>query len=166
MRIKFVMLAMVMCTTAMTFSACSDDDNDNKGINVPEAVAQSLKQKYPSATGVEWEQKGAYYVADCRMDGKDLDVWFDANAHWQMTETDINWDNLPAAVQTAFTGGNYASWEREDYDMLEYPSDPVQFVIEVEQGNQEYQLFYSEDGGLINTVDITNKDDTIYPPKA
>ena len=32
-------------------------------------------------------------------------------------------------------------------------------------GNQKYQLFYSEDGGLMNTVNVTGKDDTIYPPE-
>lgn len=52
MKTRFLMLAMMMCIAAMTFSACSDDDNDDKGINVPESVAQALKQRYPSATGV------------------------------------------------------------------------------------------------------------------
>lgn len=47
----------MMCMTAVTFSACSDDDDDDKSINVPESVVQALKQKYPSATGIEWEQK-------------------------------------------------------------------------------------------------------------
>lgn len=55
----------MMCMTAVTFSACSDDDDDDKSINVPESVVQALKQKYPSATGIEWEQKGTYFVADC-----------------------------------------------------------------------------------------------------
>ena len=43
----------MMCMTAVTFSACSDDDDDDKSINVPESVVQALKQKYPSATGIE-----------------------------------------------------------------------------------------------------------------
>ena len=61
----------MMCMAAVTFSACSDDDDDDKSINVPESVVQALKQKYPSATGIEWEQKGTYFVADCWLDGKE-----------------------------------------------------------------------------------------------
>ena len=61
----------MMCVAAVTFSACSDDDDDDKSINVPESVVQALKQKYPSATGIEWEQKGTYFVADCWLDGKE-----------------------------------------------------------------------------------------------
>ena len=57
MKTRFLMLAMMMCMSALTFSACSDDDDDDKSINVPEAVTQALKQKYPNATDVDWKQK-------------------------------------------------------------------------------------------------------------
>lgn len=57
MKTRFLMLAMMMCMTALTFSACSDDDGDDKSIDVPEAVTQALKQKYPNATDVDWKQK-------------------------------------------------------------------------------------------------------------
>jgi len=74
MKTRFLMLAVMMCMAAVTFSACSDDDDDDKSINVPESVVQALKQKYPSATGIEWEQKGAYFVADCWLDGKESNI--------------------------------------------------------------------------------------------
>ena len=72
MKTRFLMLAMMMCMTALTFSACSDDDDDDKSINVPEAVTQALKQKYPNATDVDWKQKSSYFVADCWLDGNRL----------------------------------------------------------------------------------------------
>jgi len=165
MKTRFWMLAMMMCIAAMTFSACSDDDDDDKGINVPESVAQALKQRYPSATGIEWKQKKSYYVADCWLDGKESNIWFDASANWQMTESELYWNDVPAAVQTAFANGEYANWMQDDYYFLFYPLQPMQYVIEVEQGKLKYQLFYSEDGGLMNTVDVSGKDDTIYPPE-
>lgn len=157
---KIQMLTM-MFIAALAFSACSDDDND--GITVPEAISQALTAKYPSVSHVEWSQKGAYYVADARLDGHDVDVWFNAQAQWQLTETEILWNEVPGTVQTAFEGSEYASWKREDIDKLEYPLQPVEYVIEVEKGNTEYQLFYSEDGGLLNAKDVTGKDDTHWP---
>ena len=36
MKTRFLMLAMMMCMTALTFSACSDDDDDDKSIDVPD----------------------------------------------------------------------------------------------------------------------------------
>lgn len=159
---KFQLLAM-MFVAALAFSACSDDD-DNKGVVVPEAVSKALTAKFPTATNVEWEQKKSYFVADCRVDGKDKDVWFDAQAAWQLTETDIFWNDLPAAVQTAFEAGEYAAWKREDIDMLEYPVQPVRYVIEVENGAMEYQLFYAGNGNFLNKRDVSgDKDDTHLP---
>lgn len=164
MKTRFLILAMLMCTVALSFSACSDDDNDDKGIVVPEAVAQALNDKYPSATHVEWERKGSYYVADCRLNGDDTNVWFDAHANWCMTDREIYRNGLPPAVQTAFGNSVYANWQQDDYHFLLFPVEPVQYIIEVSQGRQEYQLVYSEDGGLMNVVDVSGKDDTIYPP--
>ncbi len=161
---KFQMLAALFIAT-MAFNACSDDDK-NDHINVPDAVSKALKDKYPAATGIEWERKGTYFVADCWMDGKEMDVWYDTQAIWQLTETDITWEGLPPAVQTAFNGGEYATWKREDIDMLEYPEEPVQYVIEVENGDSEYQLFYAENGDLLQRRDVSgDKDDTHWPIK-
>lgn len=162
MKTKFQMLAM-MLIAALAFSACSDDDkNDN--IAVPDAVSKALKEKYPSATNIQWEMKGGYYVADCRMDSKEMDVWYNAQAVWQLTEIKIFWSDVPPTVQTAFIGGEYAAWKREDIVVLEYPVQPVQYVIEVENGNMEYQLFYAEDGALLQARDVSgDKDDTHWP---
>lgn len=119
MKTKIQVLAM-MFIAAMAFGACDDDDkNDN--IKAPDAVSKALKDKYPAAMDIEWERKGDYFVADCWMDGREMDVWYDVQATWKLTETDILWEGLPPTVQTAFEGGEYAQWRREDIDMLEYP---------------------------------------------
>lgn len=116
MKTKIQVLAM-MFIAAMAFGACDDDDkNDN--ITAPDAVSKALKDKYPAAMDIEWERKGNYFVADCWMDGREMDVWYDVQATWKLTETDILWEGLPPTVQTAFEGGEYAQWRREDIDML------------------------------------------------
>ena len=93
MRMKIQMLAM-MFIAAFALGACSDDD-DKDDVKVPEAMPQALKSKYPSAIHVEWEQKGGYFVADCKVDGQEKDVWFNNQAEWQLTETELLWNNLP-----------------------------------------------------------------------
>ena len=39
---------------------------------------------------IEWEVKGVYYVADCWVTGDELEVWFDVNANWVMTENELD----------------------------------------------------------------------------
>lgn len=162
MKTKIQLLAM-MFIAVLAFSACDDDDDKNDGIPVPESISNALKAKYPNATDIDWEKKDIYFVADCWADGKELDVWFDANATWKLTEISIGWNDLPATVQTGFNGSEFAIWKREDIDMLEYPLQPIQYVIEVENGKTEYQLFFSEEGNLMKSIDVTGKDDTHWP---
>ncbi len=164
MGIKIQMLAM-MFIAALVLGACSNDDNKD-GVKVPEAMSQALMSKYPSAIHVEWKQKGNYFVADCKVDGQEKEVWFNNQAEWQLTETELLWNNLPGTIQTSFSSSEYADWKIEEIVLLEYPVDPMLFVIEVEKGNAEYQLFYSEEGNLMHTRDVSgDKDDTHWPEK-
>ena len=70
---------------------------------------------------------------------------------------------MPPTVQTGFMSSKYADWKREDIDMLESPVQPLQYVIEVENGKTEYQLFFSEEGNLMQERDVTGKDDIHWP---
>lgn len=156
--IKFLALTS-LCILA--FSACDNDDDDN--IRVPADISQALTAKYPAARKIEWEKKGEYYVAECYVDQKEKEVWFDARGEWKMTETEIYWNQLPSDVQNSFNSSDYATWHRDDYDMLEYPTRTTLYVIEVEQGKTEYQLFYTEDGTLEETKDVSHQSDEHWP---
>lgn len=125
---------------------------------------QALKQLYPNAQNVEWEMKGDYYVADCWVTGDELDVWFDANANWVMTENELDSiDQLVPAVYTGFRNSNYSSWVVTDVFVLTYPQHPTESVIQVKQGNLRFALYFSQEGGLLHERDITNGDDTNWP---
>ena len=130
---------------------------------MPENISQAMKAKYPAATHVEWETKGNYYVADCMLDGNELEAWFSRQAVWVLSVMDITWNNLPPAVQTSFLSGRYADWKIEELEYLEYPLLPVQYVIRVEQGENELQLFYSDTGGLLREHPVSGDDDTHWP---
>lgn len=164
-KMKFYLLGAVLMLSTLALGSCGDDDDDTY-LPPNQEIVNTFKKLYPNATNVEWKQKGVYYIADCWADGREKTVWFDANANWLMTETDIDSiNNLPPAVYTAFTEGEYGNWVVDDVDILEYPIKSPEYVVEVEQKNpkSEIQLFYSEDGGLLHKKDVTNTDDTIWP---
>lgn len=64
------------------------------------------------------------------------------------TESDIPFESLPEAVKTSFNASEYARWRKEDVDKVERADMETIYVIEVEQGNQEMDLYYTEDGNL------------------
>ncbi|MCD7899290.1 MAG: PepSY-like domain-containing protein, partial [Bacteroides sp.] len=134
--IKWNLLAII-CVSLMSFTSCDSDDDFRPESSYMEALAA----KYPNATYVEWDRKGEYHVADCRVDNKDLDVWFSATAEWKMTETDLLVSDLPAAITQAIAASEYADWFIDEVDLLEYPSKAKEYVIEVERNNQEMDLY-------------------------
>ena len=108
LRFKYSTWAIVCMLVAFSFSACSDDDENDDTLVPPSNIVEALKQLYPSAQNIEWEMKGVYYVADCWLSGDELDVWFDANANWLMTEVELDDINqLVPAVYTAFMNSSY-----------------------------------------------------------
>ena len=58
----------------------------------------------------------------------------------------------------------YNAWVVTDVYVLTFPQNPMESVIQVKQGSQRYSLYFTQDGGLIHEKDISNGDDTNWPP--
>ncbi len=70
-----------------------------------------------------------------------------------MTETDLRYADLPLPVRSFYESSTYYNvWKVEDVDKLERKEMAVVYIIEVEKGNQEMDLYYSEDGILVKEV--------------
>ena len=134
--------------------------NDDADTTPNEAVVQAFQAKYPSASQIEWETRSSYLKADFTDNQQSHSAWFDQNGQWYMTETELNrLDLLPQEVQTAFANSEYADWMTDDIDRLERNDTETVYIIEVKNGNQEYDLYYSPDGVLIKAVPDNDNDD-------
>ena len=136
--------------SVFTFSACSDDDNDTLDVSaVSNLVREAFNSKYPQAQSVEWEVKGNYAVASFHSEGTSHEAWYNpSSAEWYMTESDIPYEALPQPVKETFKQSEYAGWKIDDVDMLARAGMETIYVIEVEQGKQEVDLYYSPEGVL------------------
>lgn len=156
MKLKIYTLLLALCVTWSLQSCDNDDDNS---IAVPTELQNAFSSKYPNAANVKWETKSGYYVADF-YDGYEASAWFTQDGKWQMTETDIPYSALPQAVKTSFEKSEYASWKQDDVDKLERTGVETIFVIEIENQNQEIDLYYSADGTLIKSIVDTDDDNS------
>lgn len=155
---KSLKIYLFVSVLLMSLTACA---------GAPRAsVRTAFKKMYPQATNVDWDKKGGYYIADFRKDGQELDVWFDKSGRWIMTETDVeSLQFVPQPVSAAFMKSTMASMKVEDVRIITFPRQPAVIVIEVDAYNsdKEYQLFYSPDGSLLQTFDVTRTGGEIYP---
>lgn len=154
-KLSFV-LFMIMLTVSMS---------DFAG-NPPQNVANAFRKMYPKADNTGWSQQGDYFVAEFIMNELEKEVWFDNRANWIMTQTDLeSADLLSPAIYNSFAIGQYSTWQVENVILVEFPNRTPVSVIEVEQNNMpgDYQLFYSQDGVLQRTRNITYSNDTLWP---
>lgn len=141
-------LSIVVLVAISTFAfSCSND------YYVPNAdVKGTFKSMYPKAAFVDWEQELGYAKADFRLDGKEKDAWFETSGTWLMTETDLRAKDIPAAINAAIKKTDYAAWKIDDVDFLEYADSSQVYVIDVEKGESDVELYFSPDGTLLKTV--------------
>lgn len=97
MKLEKYFLLLALGVFAFALQSCDDDDND--GISVPAELSNALAKEHPNAQRIEWETKGAYYVADFHEDNFEKEAWFTKDGVWQMTETDLRYADLPAPVK-------------------------------------------------------------------
>lgn len=150
--------AIFLMTLALCVAAVGCDD-DNDTVRVPDAVKSAFSDKFPGALQTRWSERGGYLKAEFRADGTRFEAWFDSAGKWYMTEEEIAYEELPAAVRSAVEGGEYADWRCDEVDKITREGYETLYVIDLERGESEVEAVYSADGVLLRTV--TDADDEL-----
>lgn len=148
---KKLTFCAALLSGCLAFIAC-DDDKDESPVAPNTAIEKAFTNRYPDAGRPLWETKGSFAVAEFKLGNDKADAWFDMNGQWVLTETDVPFTALPEAVRNGFAQGPYADWKVEDVDKLERPEAATVYVIEVEKGETEKDLYYDESGMLFKEI--------------
>lgn len=133
--------------------------NDVEPIPVSEAVLISFEARFPEAQHITWGSAGNYLVAEFYLDNEGVKeecaAWFSPTGEWQMTEREMSYSSLPAAVRISFEAGEYATWVVDDVAKIERLSS-VEYLI-VADGfylgvPSEAYLYFTEAGSLVRGV--------------
>ena len=132
-------------------------------LDVLDKLQAAFSQKYPEASP-KWKTRSNYYIADFQNQNYAAEAWFTSDAVWLMTETDLPHASLPEAVKNAFKNSEYGQWSLDDVDMLVREGMEPVYVLEVEQGPREMDLYYNAEGILIKVVEDSEDDSEDYLP--
>lgn len=147
---KIFLLPALALSLFLTQGCDKNDDLATPGGN--KEVENTFKTMYSDATRVEWEKKSEYWIADFWQNNKEMEAWFYPSGIWYRTETDIHFEELPEVVRTTFSTSEYQTWHVEDVDKFDHKDQGVFYVLDVEKGEREYDLYYSPDGTIIKAV--------------
>lgn len=114
--------------------------------NVPQAVVEAFKQKYPESFVYEWEwiKKEKLYEAEFMFKGNKHEAFFTKEGEWNRTEKEIVMNDLPNGVRDAFYKSEYAQWKIDDVKEIVTAGNDVIYNIEVEKGKKEIELLFLE----------------------
>lgn len=155
---KWIGMAMACAVGMVAFTSCDDDDNDDYAL-VPDAVTAAFSHQYGNPGYVEWDsERGGYYVAEFRKDGRDHEAWYTQAGLWAMTEVDYGRSlaDLPQAVQSGYAATAYAldAWTVDDIDEIQRPDYETVYKIEVEKrGQADHDLYFDLGGTLYRDVE-------------
>lgn len=155
---KWIGMAMACAVGMVAFTSCDDDDNDDYA-RVPDTVTAAFSHQYGNPGYVEWDsERGGYYVAEFRKDGRDHEAWYTQAGLWAMTEVDYGRSlaDLPQAVQSGYAATAYAldAWTVDDIDEIQRPDYETVYKIEVEKrGQADHDLYFDLGGTLYRDVE-------------
>ena len=162
---KYTFFVSALAVSTCIASGCSDDEDGRPPVTNPVSaeVQASFAEQFPGARDVEWEVRGTYAVADFSYADSQSGGWVSSTAWysqtdgtWLMSEYDLRFERLPEAVKTAFQQSEYAGWHVDDVDLIRRDGVTLLYVVEVEQGGQEMDLYYAEDGVLVKALADTD----------
>src|ERR1041384_6297227 len=117
MKHKFPLILLVC---SFLLSAITVDAQIRK---IPAAVTDAFKEKYPSASGVEWRDKLSVFTAVFVENGVNHEARFNSKGGWLNTENVVEQDVLPASIKDGFDKSKYADWTIEKVHKIELPGD-------------------------------------------
>lgn len=140
----------LVAAAALLLAACNSDAR----VKVPDDIEHALYDRYADRdiSALEWSlTDDGFFVAEYRMDGYHCKAWFDASAHWYMTETaDLFYRKLDDDVREHFeaaSGLHEGEVRRVDFDYVE-----SRYVVE---GGSAYYFYRESDYTFIKRVDGT-----------
>lgn len=127
-------------------SEVDSEDAVISGEQVPQIVQNIFAQKYPGRTP-QWESQPYGYEAVFSENGIEYEVELSADGRWLETEYEVSSDEqFPAAVlnQVRSRYPGYQITKRE----IEITPRGVFYEVEVENGNEEIELYFDGQGNL------------------
>jgi len=138
MRLILVLISILACTTLYA---------QKPGIKVPDAIAKVVKDKYPTATELEWQEKKGRYKAEFKVGKDDHKMWIEQDGAVAKHEYEIKKAELPQAINDAvakeFSGYTIGDCEQSD------EKGASTFKVELKSPQGKKKVDFTSEGKVI-----------------
>ncbi|MDB4653196.1 DUF4956 domain-containing protein [Akkermansiaceae bacterium] len=138
-----ILVVQFLLTLALTLTSSAN-------LITPEAVLEAFRQKYPDVPEPIWElDTNGSYEANYRVDGIKYRADFTKEGIWTETENNIDFNELPPEVRTAYL----LKYSSEDFRDAEAVDSAVQgkfYEIELVSGTSKIDVMFDEKGKILD----------------
>lgn len=121
---------------------------DLRKSEVPSVVLNQFNSKFPKAFDVEWEKDGDLYKVEFETKwNNDHDVWFNSEGKIIKQKEELSARDLPQAIKD-YINQEYKNYKVDDVDKIT-ENNRIVYKVEVENRKREINLFFNEDGTLV-----------------
>ena len=139
----------VLMVVGIGLFACHADGQKMNEKDVPVVVKTTLEKSFGVKTA-KWDKEDEHYEANFKDKGKETSVVFDASGGILETEVEIKKSELPAAVMATIKN-DFADYKIEEVAKIDVKGI-TSYEVEVEKGEEAYDLIFDVDGTLIKKV--------------
>ncbi len=117
-----------------------------KVAQVPAAVVAGFNRQFPQAREVKWEKEGEQYEAGFEQGKQELSALLDASGKLVETETEINVDQLPAAVRATLARQYKGIKIKEAAKIVAADTGAVTYEAEIAQSGKTVDVLFDAEG--------------------
>lgn len=136
MKMYLLFAAVLLSSTAI--------GQDIPSREVPSAVINTIKAKFPNTSRLEWEKKGDLFEAEFHVNNIDHKALLEPSGKLLVYKRDIRAADLPRAVKNTIRK-QYANFRIDDVEKLE-KEGAVFYQVELDGEPHDQKLVISADG--------------------
>ena len=129
-------LLILLAAASICSAAYAGPVMDNDIAKAPKKVEKAFQKMYPGAKDIEWELKRDIYAVDFKIDGKDVEAYFNAEGTWLRSKEDVSASSVPDAVKKAVKEA-YPDFKIEDYDLVKDARGNEFYSVEIEKESKD-----------------------------
>lgn len=132
--------------------ACQDksETKKQKKDDVPEAVRNNFKSKYPGENDPDWKKdSNGNFESNFKMDGVSYRADFKPDGNWIETETSIDKNELPDVIQSKIAS-DYSDYSITEIEKVEHHSKGTFYDVEFKQKGKNKDVEFDISGNVIN----------------
>lgn len=126
-----------------------------KESEVPAVVKAAFVKAYPKVKDVKWDKEDGAYEASFDLNKADASVLFSADGTIKEVETEIEHNQLPAAVKNALAK-EYSDYKVEEAAKI-VVGGVTTYETEVKKGKQTFDFIFDATGKLLKKVETSKK---------